>query len=156
MNIIDAQNLDPAYRLYQTSGGRYVRVKIETVPNKVNVFKLTAQSTDEDGILEGFELEPVSIRLSSDQVDVAPITDETDTNLAGAKGQLIRVTDRLYEHDGVNWVDRGPIDPSAAPAAAEALTAWDKTARELVTCTDRAAERYEVLPQLQTAIGETP
>lgn len=152
MNIIDAPNMPAEYRLYETEHGAYVRVRVKVLDAAQGRYSLTAQVTDNDGTLEGFETPTHMLTVSLDQADISPFSDQSETDVAGNKGDLIRVNGKLYEYDG-GWIYRGPISSGATAAIAETIATWDKAARPLVIGAVRTSERATAAQTLNALLG---
>ncbi len=160
MNIVTIAGLDPAFRVYQTDAGLYVRVKVEksaedATDNSVT-FCLTAEVCDEAGMPTSGAIRPVYWKLGIAEIEAPIFSDSaSQPSAAGSPGELVRYNARLYQYDSEQgtWIDRGPIDPGASETAAEYLAVWDQIAREEVTKAETAAGRLAASSEIDSLIG---
>lgn len=159
MNVIEIAGLDPAYRLYQTDGGRYVRVGIEIEVefadgSNTRNCALKAESADENGNFTGQKLPTFFETQVLTETEMPVFSEQASLPASGLDDELVSVAGVLYEWDETAWVDRGPIQPGASAGLAEALALFDATARELVIEAERAFSRMDSDAEIMTLLGQ--
>lgn len=149
MNIVEVAGLEPAFRLYE-SGGVHARVKVDAVDALNGLYHVTAQVADDTGQPVGPVSETHVLRHKQDQTDLPRFAVGRD---GGTKGLLLKEAGRLFEHDGDQWLDRGPLPASAADGTAEILVVWDKAARAAAEKAIRAWGRQASMAEIRALIG---
>jgi len=149
MIVTTAPSLDPSFRLYR-KGDEYVRVKISVNNADTGTYTLTAQVASKDGCALGPESSPLNLTHAMDEIDLPPFI---ATEVGAVKGDHYRVEGRIYEYNGTEMVDHGPISEGLPDSVAEMLVVWNKAGIRLAEKALRAWKRQSAQQEINTLLG---
>jgi len=138
-------------RLYKAPSGDYVRVTVTVESANKGSYSIVAAVTDSAGVDLGPETDPFILTHCIEDTDTPPLG--LGRTNGAKKGNLAIDGGILFESDGAEWIERGPIPDGASVAAAEIINEWDKAGQRVAERAVRAWSRQSAKTEVNALIG---